>query len=115
MTRTSRDYPGALELTDLNRDGRLDVVVAHDGWGTVGVYLQGADGGLQEEERYVGTDGSANLHGLAIGDVNGDGRPDVVQAGLSVLYNRGTPSSAPNTGMRAKAARFQPGRAWVRW
>ncbi len=115
VTHTSRDYPGALALADFNRDGRLDVVVAHDGWGTVGVYLQGTDGGLQEEERYVGTDGAGNLHGLAVGDLNGDGRPDVAQAGLSVLYNRSTPSSASNSGSRMKAARVQPGRAWVRW
>jgi hypothetical protein len=110
VTLASGDYPGAMEIADLNGDGRLDVVVAHDGWGTVGTYLQGSNGSLQQEQLYVGTDGSANLHGLAVGDVNGDGRPDIAQAGLSMLYNREARSTSPLNG-RMKAA----GAPTLRW
>lgn len=111
VTLASADYPGAVEVADLNRDGRLDVVVAHDGWSNVGVYLQGADGSLQGEQRYVGTDGSGNLDGLAVGDLNGDGRPDIVQAGLSVLYNRDARAASAMTS-RIKAAGSLPLRWW---
>ncbi|MET0334630.1 MAG: FG-GAP-like repeat-containing protein [Rhizobacter sp.] len=104
VSRASLDYPGALAVADLNGDGRLDVVVAHDGWRSVGVYLQGVDGVLGEEERYEGTDGSGNLQGVAVGDVNGDGRPDIAQAGLSLMVNRGAPSSAPAMNGRLQTA-----------
>lgn len=104
VTRGSLDYPGAITLADVNLDARLDVVVAHDGWGSVGVYLQSADGTLREEERYASTDGSANLHGLAVGDLNGDGRPDIAQAGLSVLYNRGAQATTSNARSVVEAA-----------
>jgi hypothetical protein len=108
----SSDYPGAIEIADLNSDGRLDVVVAHDGWGNVGVYLQGSNGSLQAEQRYTGTDGSANLQGLALGDLNGDGRVDIAQAGLSVLYGRESRSAAAAMSTRMKAGGAQPLRWW---
>lgn len=112
VTLTSLDYPGAIEIADLNQDGRLDATVAHDGWGSVGVYLQGSDGVLQAEQRFDGTDGSANPHGLAVGDVNGDGRVDIVQTGVSVLYNRGTPTATAATERRMSQSAAAPKLRW---
>jgi hypothetical protein len=67
-------------------------VTVHDGWNTVGVYGGRADGTLDPETRYGVTYASNyNAQGVAIGDVTGDGSPDVVEAdynyGIILLPN----------------------------
>jgi hypothetical protein len=73
----SLDLPGPVCVVDVNMDGHLDVVVQHPGWFAVGVYLQKSDGTLAPEVTLSSTYGQANL---AVGDVNGDGKPDIVTA-----------------------------------
>ena len=61
-------------VRDMNRDGRQDVVVFHDG--RIGVFLQRPGGGLVAETLYAMPTGGPP----AVGDVDGDGRPDIVVA-----------------------------------
>jgi len=61
---------GAVHVRDMNRDGRQDVVVLHDSY--AGVFLQRPGGGLLPESLYRMPTG-----GSAIGDLNGDGAPDI--------------------------------------
>lgn len=100
-------------IRDLNRDGMVDLVAAQRfpwiGPSHLGVWLRGEEGFLARSDLLLGIAASAQ----AVGDLNGDGRPDIVTANnaagngrsLSVILNRGgrkfaspsqvTTSSAP--------------------
>jgi Domain of unknown function DUF11/FG-GAP-like repeat len=87
----SYDIPEPVEVADLDRDGRKDVLTVHGGWLAAGVYRATAGGGLAAEELAPLPYASHyEPHGLAIGDVNGDLSPDAAIAdynhGLVVLY-----------------------------
>ena len=89
----SYDCPEPVVIADVSQDGRQDIIVAHGGWHALGVYTQWEDGILAPEALYDLPYATAyNPQGLVVGDINGDGHPDVVIAdynhGLVVLYHR---------------------------
>ena len=70
--------PTYVKLVDLDGDGHLDAVYTNSNYGTVGVMYGVGDGTLYDPVEYP----TAQLaYGLAVGDINGDGAPDVVTAG----------------------------------
>ncbi|OGX82004.1 hypothetical protein BEN47_05125 [Hymenobacter lapidarius] len=88
-----------IALGDVNRDGRLDLVVGGGGTGRVGVLLNQAarPGTFAPVVTY--DSGGSYPQDVAVGDVNGDGRPDIVvatgnNASVGVLLNSAT---APGT------------------
>jgi hypothetical protein len=88
----------SVAVADVNGDGKPDLVCANDGaGGSVGVLLGKGDGTFRTAVTYNSDSeqgvGSAAMS-LAVADVNGDGKPDLLVAGLGetvgVLINTTT-------------------------
>lgn len=85
-----------LAVADLSGDGKLDVAVACEGLpgdpGCVSVLLQGAAAGtLAAAVNYTGLYGPM---GVALADLDGDGRPDLVLADGDIVVRYGTGAGA---------------------
>ncbi|CAF3824214.1 unnamed protein product [Rotaria sp. Silwood1] len=63
--------PWSLAIGDFNKDGRLDIVIANYGSGTVGILLGHINGTFFNQITYVTGDNSIP-YGVAVGDFNSD-------------------------------------------
>jgi hypothetical protein len=102
------DIPSAVKIVDMDGDGRSDIVVTHRGWSTVGVYRQRSDGSLSEEDRYFAPINGFNPDHLDVGDVNGDGRPDVVAEASLLLGAGGATTAAQSRVLRPATGAWRP-------
>jgi hypothetical protein len=91
---------GMVQVADLNGDGHLDLAVANYSVppSSVSVFLGNGDGTFQPPVGYLGF---RQARSIAVGDFNGDHKPDVavVDAGsaVGVLLNTGVVSFSPTT------------------
>src|SRR5262249_7892168 len=77
----STDIPEPADVADFDLDGRSDVAVLHGGFLDAGGHLRQPEGTLGLEELYrIPSSSHYPPDGLAVGDVNGDGSPDLVAA-----------------------------------
>lgn len=85
------DNTQTVQATDLNGDGALDIIVGNDGEASA-VYLNDSAGHFDwnGSERTLGSQ-SDRVFAIAVGDVDGDGVPDIATGGKTsewVLLNR---------------------------
>src|SRR5262245_16601225 len=83
-------------LFDFDGDGRLDIYLLQsagpDSRSTNRLYRQGPDGRFTDVSKGSGLDIAGYCLGVAVGDVNNDGRPDVLvtqYGGLKLFLNNG--------------------------
>jgi hypothetical protein len=96
----SHDLPSAVEALDMSGDTRPDVVTVHHAWLEVGYYWNLFDRTLEPEQLFgIPESDSWNPKGLALGDISGDGRPDIAltdsEEGLLVLRQAAAPPPPP--------------------
>ena len=96
--------PRAVAIADLSGDGRLDLATANTNHNanTVSVLINRGRGTFRPKRDYRAGNGP---FAIAIGDVNGDGKPDLAAAvssgnGVSVLVNKGNGSFLPRRDYR---------------
>jgi len=78
--------PFSVAAGDFNKDGNMDVVVAEG----LGVFLGHGDGTFQSEVDYAAPSGS-----VAVADMNGDGKLDLVGGGVYELLGNGDGTFQP--------------------
>lgn len=91
-------YPFFIATGDLNGDGMIDIAVSNLNDNTVSVFKNTSFPGFISFAPQVVVATGVNPYGIAIGDLNGDGKPDIVTANssgnnVSVLRNTSTGSS----------------------
>jgi hypothetical protein len=77
--RSAGKYPSSVAVADLNNDGKPDLIVPNSYSDTVGVLLGKGDGTFRAAVTYsTVASGGSHPTSVAVADVNGDGKPDVV-------------------------------------
>ena len=78
----------SIAVADVNSDGKLDLLLPNAWDATVGVLLGNGDGTFQTAVTY-GSGGvpSAQFEAVAVADVNGDGKPDLIVTSDSAGLN----------------------------
>jgi hypothetical protein len=83
--------PTSIAVEDVNGDGKLDIVALTQ-YNGVYVYMGNGDGTFQAGVNYATVNPNGPNQGVAVGDVNGDGHPDLAigaSAGMNILLNNG--------------------------
>ena len=105
---TAGTFPDAIAAGDLNRDGKPDLAVIN---GTTGmsVLLGKGDGRFGAPHTFAIADYGPNEKAIAIADLNGDGKPDIVTASdygkISVLLGKGDGTFLPRRDYAAGSGR----------
>jgi hypothetical protein len=70
------DEPRLIVAADMNQDGKIDLVTENEFNGTVDLFINSGEGAFLSP--IVLHDGSITAASVAVGDLNGDGKPDIV-------------------------------------
>ena len=97
----SSSFPRGVALSDVNGDGKLDIITANLLASSVAVLLGNGNGTFQAAVAYS-TGGLSSPYEVVSADVNGDGKPDIIAANsntasVGVLLNNGNGTFLPVT------------------
>ena len=79
VTYGTRSGMGNIVVADLNGDGNPDLAVANADSNTISILLGNGNGTFKTEVDYT-ADNKQSVQTLAVGDLNGDGKPDIAVA-----------------------------------
>lgn len=99
-------FARSMALADVNRDGKLDILVGNDGY--AGVLLGNGDGTFKPAVTY----GSGDA--ITVGDVNGDGKPDLLGAVSSSSLGQASVLLGNGDGTFRPAAYYPTGGQYAR-
>lgn len=102
-SKGTKPHTHSVALADVNGDGNLDLLTTNADDNTVSVLLGDGGGRFAPAKGSSFAAGQHPYEGLSVGDVNGDGKPDVVVPNLdgkavTVLLGDGTGAFAPAPG-----------------
>jgi hypothetical protein len=92
MDYATSSYPGGISIGDLDGDGNLDIVVSNSHSNTISVFRNTSSVGSISFAAKIDFDVSLYPEGLSVGDLDGDGKPDLAitnnnSSTVSILKN----------------------------
>ncbi len=95
---TTGTFPNSVNIGDIDGDGKRDLAVANNGSNTVSILRNTSSAGTVSFATKVDFATGANPYSVSIGDLDGDGKPDLAVANkgsnnVSVLRNTSTSGS----------------------
>ncbi|CAF3308762.1 unnamed protein product [Rotaria sp. Silwood2] len=113
LTIAGTTTPVSVTTADVNGDGKPDIIVAYSGSNNVGVFLNSGTGTFTAQTNSLIIAGATTPVSVVAGDVNADGKPDIIVAysgsnNLGAFLNSGTGTFTAQTNLITLAGATTP-------